>query len=214
MQANQENRRFQLSKDEINALPLGGFSGEIEIVGPGRSARVPLISDDGIVGFDTESRPSFRKGEFHPISVIQLATDDRAWLYRPDSSRLPDELESLIENPEVIKIAQDPKDELTELADRYDLTPRGFIDLQPIARRIGCRPAGVRGLAALFLGIRVSKSAQRSNWAEPRLNEKQQRYAATDAWVCRRVYLDMTARDLVPEDMKGRVVDVQREPRR
>ena len=189
-------RGLALSKEAINALPLGGFNGRIEVVeaaaAAGACAALYAGAELGagrVLGFDTESRPAFRRGERHPIALVQLATAELVCLFRIDPQAGPvAALRELLEDAAVVKVAQGPADELRELRERWGVAAQPVADLIPAARAAGCVPLSLRGLAAAYLGIRISKGAQTSNWAAPRLSERQQRYAATDAWACREIY--------------------------
>ena len=188
-----------LSKAAINALPVGGFSGRIEVVEAAAAAPAcaalhagAALGDRRVLGFDTESRPSFRRGERHPIALVQLATADLACLFRIDPEHGPSvALRELLECDDIVKVGQGPADEVRELREHWGVTARPVADLVPVARAAGCAPLSLRGLAAAYLGIRITKGAQTSNWAAPSLSERQQRYAATDAWVCREIYRAM-----------------------
>jgi hypothetical protein len=188
-----------LSKEAINALPLGGFAGRIQVVEPDAAAPAcaalragAVLGEVPVLGFDTESRPSFRRGERHPIALVQLATAELACLFRIAPEVGPAApLRELLECADVIKVAQGPADEVRELHEQWGVAARQVVDLVPVARAAGCRPLSLRGLAAAYLGIRISKGAQTSNWAASRLSERQQRYAATDAWACREIYRAM-----------------------
>lgn len=192
-------RGHTLSKAAINALPVGGFGGRIEVVESAAAASAcaalhagAVLSGCRVLGFDTESRPSFRRGEHHPIALVQLATAELACLFRIDPERGPPAaLRELLECDDVIKVGQGPGDEIRELRDHWGVTAGPVADLVPVARAAGCAPLSLRGLAAAYLGIRISKGAQTSNWAALRLSERQQRYAATDAWACREIYRAM-----------------------
>ena len=192
-----------LSKATINALPVGGFAGRIEVVESTGAAPAcaalhagAVLGGRRVLGFDTESRPSFRRGERHPIALVQLATADLACLFRIDPEQGPAAaLRELLECGDVIKVGQGPADEVRELREHWGVTARPVADLVPVARAAGCAPLSLRGLAAAYLGIRVTKGAQTSNWAAPSLSERQQRYAATDAWVCREIYRAMGCPD-------------------
>jgi ribonuclease D len=189
-----------LSKEQINALPLGGFAGPAAVAPPDDlGAALGRLSEATEVGIDTESRPSFARGEHHPISLIQLATADAACLIRVprDAVALPPLLLALLENDAVAKVAQGPRDELRELESRFGLQARNVVDLVPLAKRAGCRPLSLRGLVAIFLGIRIPKGAQTSNWEATRLADRQVRYAATDAWACLAVFSAMRKRGLI-----------------
>lgn len=214
-----------LSKEAINALPAGSFPGRIEVIEGAAAAAAcdalragAAVGGAAVLGFDTESRPSFTRGERHPIALVQLATADLACLFRIDA-RLgpPSPLRRLLAGRDVIKVAQGPADEVRELRDRWQAHVGGVIDLVPIARAAGCRPLSLRALAAAYLSIRISKGAQTSNWAAPRLSERQRRYAATDAWACREIYramgsppaAELRLADELPSDRAAR-----RRPRR
>jgi ribonuclease D len=180
--------KLVLSKEEINALPLRTFPGAIHLID---GEQVPpsvdsllrkLLHSRGVVGLDTESRPSFRKGEFHPICLIQLATREEAFLFQVKQGAFPPQLKKIIEEPALVKIVQGAAQELQDLARDHKLRGAGFFDLPAAAKECGCAPRSLRGLTAIFLGFRVSKSAQRSNWEQKRLTQKQLEYAATDAW--------------------------------
>ena len=188
-----------LSKDAINALPMGSFAGRIEVVEAAEAPAACVALRAGaahggvpVLGFDTESRPAFKRGERHPIALVQLATADLACLFRIDPLLgPPPALRELLASRELVKVAQGPADEVRELHDRWQVEARRVVDLVPLARAAGCRPLSLRALAAAYLSIRISKGAQTSNWAAPRLSERQRRYAATDAWACREIFLAM-----------------------
>jgi ribonuclease D len=203
-----------LSKEAINALPVTSFRGRIEVV-EGADAEAACVAlragcaagGEPVLGFDTESRPSFTRGERHPIALVQLATADLACLFRIDpSAGPPPALSGLLASSDVLKVAQGPADELRELRDRWQVDARRVVDLVPIARAADCHPLSLRALAAAYLSIRISKGAQTSNWAAPRLSERQQRYAATDAWACREIYRAMGS----PAADEVRIADDQR----
>ena len=206
-----------LSKEAINAFPVGSFPGRIEVVeGADAAAACDALhagaahGGTAVLGFDTESRPSFKRGERHPVALVQLATADLACLFRIDP-RLgpPPALSGLLASSDVVKVAQGPADEVRELRDRWRVEVRRVVDLVPIARAAGCSPLSLRALAAAYLSIRISKGAQTSNWAAPRLSERQRRYAATDAWACREIFRAMGS----PPAAELRLADQQRSDR-
>ena len=193
------NMRRKISKSEINELPLVKFQGSIWLV-PDCTAtkacsellKTSIVSGRSIVGFDTESRPSFKKGEHHPIALIQLSTSRLSCLFRVSLKRkFPISLRSVLENEEVTKIGQGSSDEIKEIRELWGVKVRGLLDLIPLARHAGCDSFSLRSLAALYLSIRISKSAQTSNWQNKVLTKHQQGYAATDALVCREIFLRM-----------------------
>ena len=180
-----------LDKAQIAALPLGWFPGTIHVADSEQAVADALASLAGvsILGFDTETRPAFTRGERHPIAVLQLAAADHAVLVQLQWAGMPAPLREILESEAIIKAAQAPAEELRALTKRYRVHPRGIVDVGRIAREAGFTPSSVRGQAAHFLGMRISKGPQVSNWAQRRLSPAQQRYAATDAWVCRQSYL-------------------------
>lgn len=184
-----------LDKAQIAALPLGSFPGAIHVADSPKAVAAALTALDGVgvLGLDTETRPSFKRGERHPVAVLQLASADQAVLVQLHWAGLPPPLRELLESERIVKAAQAPADELRSLRSIYGVSPRGVVDVGRIVRDAGYAPSSVRGQAAHFLGIRISKSAQVSNWAGRRLSPAQQRYAATDAWVCRQSYLALRA---------------------
>jgi len=188
-----------LTKEQVNRLPLGCFTGEIILVdSPDKMEQaLSLLAGERLLGFDTETRPSFRKGESHPLALLQLASQTRASLFRIHRAGIPRALKDLLEDERVVKVAQGLEDELKRLLSEQGVRGRGFVDLVPLTRKLKIQPHSIRGLAAHFLDLRIAKSAQTSNWESPRLSEKQLRYAATDAWVCRQVYLALQSRGLL-----------------
>ncbi len=179
-----------LDKARIAALPLGRFPGTIRVADSVAAVAEALAAFDGVpvLGLDTETRPSFRRGERHPVAVLQLASDEHAVLVQLRWAGVPPPLRALLESEHVVKAAQAPADELRALRRLHGVQPRAVVDVGRMVRAAGFTPSSVRGQAAHFLGIRISKSAQVSNWAQRRLSPAQQRYAATDAWVCLQSY--------------------------
>jgi ribonuclease D len=193
-----------LTKEQINQLPLSSFPGKIHLIdtlGKVQGA-VRILKRKSVLGLDTESRPSFKKGQRFPIALIQVAAEAEVFLYQVSRIGIPAELKSLLQNPRVTKIVQGADQELVDLARDHRVYGRGFFDLLPEAKRLKCSPQGVRGMAAIFLGFRISKSAQRSNWGQQRLTDRQTKYAATDAWVCLRIFQQMKLRGFLPQPLK------------
>ena len=184
-----------LDKAQIAALPLGWFPGRIRVADSPEAVAAALTALDGagVLGLDTETRPAFKRGERYPVALLQLASADQAVLVQLHWAGLPPPLREVLESERIVKAAQAPADELRSLRRIYGVAPRGVVDVGRMVRDAGYKPSSVRGQAAHFLGIRISKSAQVSNWAGRRLSPAQQRYAATDAWVCRQSYLALRA---------------------
>ena len=177
--------RLSIDKEEINLLPPMDFAGEIvEIVTPeGAKRAVEILQKEKVLGFDTETRPSFTKGESYTPSLLQLATRDSAFLFRLKFYHFPDELVSLMENPDILKVGIGIKDDLHGLGKIVKMKPAGFVDLADEVKKKGMTSASLRSLTAIFLGKRLFKKAKTTNWERKELTDAQIKYAAIDAVV-------------------------------
>jgi len=186
-----EIRRNRLSKEYINSLPIIKFSGNVSVIDDIDSAEyaIEFLKNEEFIGFDTESRPAFKKGEVYPISLIQFATLDKAFLFQIDKTGFFDSLKELLENNKIKKIGIGIDADNKKLAElSAGIKTAGFIDLKKLAEEKGIVQSGARALSARYLKHRITKSAQRSNWANSVLTNKQIKYAATDAWICVKIY--------------------------
>lgn len=155
---------------------------------------VDLLSSEDIIGFDTESRPSFKRGQNYPVSVIQLVTESHAYLVRNLQTTITEKFAAFLCNPNIKKLGIALHDDIKKLSDFVpEICADGFIDLSTIARKKGVIQIGARALTARYLNGKLSKAMQTSNWGANKLNEKQQRYAATDGWVCLHIYPKLLA---------------------
>jgi ribonuclease D len=178
----------------IQSLPSGGFSGEIYVVDHPDTlefARQSLMGQD-VLGFDTETKPSFKKGRYHQVALVQISTYNKAFLFRLNHIPLPGFVTALFEDEDVIKVGVALKDDLNGLQKLKPFKPAGFVDLQQFVKPYGIEDNGLKKLVANILGIRISKRFQTSNWEQEILSPEQMQYAATDAWVCRQIYLTLT----------------------
>lgn len=181
----------RMDREEINSLPVRSYPGRITLVRtPAELAAIlPELGREAILGFDTETKPNFQKGENNPPSLLQLAGETRAWIFQLTQLGLPEELGAILADPEIIKTGVAVGFDLQQLQRLGPFQPESFAELITVAKESGIKNHGLRGLAAVMLGYRISKGAQRSNWGADTLSEKQLRYAATDAWVGREIYL-------------------------
>jgi len=179
-----------ITAEEIASYELSWFRGEIAVIEDMASFRkyFPQLSGSEVLGFDTETKPSFRKGRNNKVSLIQLANNDLACLIRINKTGIPAELADLLGNPDVIKAGVAVHDDIRFLKSVRGFKPAGFIDLQSMVRGYGIQSAGLKKLAAIVLGFRISKRQQVTDWEAADLTEAQVVYAATDAWVCYEVY--------------------------
>nr|MBI1230773.1 3'-5' exonuclease domain-containing protein 2 [Cytophagales bacterium] len=183
---------LKITKEEVNGLELGAFGGEIILI-DGTDGLRDMYMDLGskrFLGFDTETRPAFRRGVSYDVALIQLSTSDTAYLIRINKAGFPREVKRLLENPDIVKIGAAVRDDLKGLKKLSPtFNPKGFFDLNEELKKVGFLNVGVRNLSAMVLGIRISKSEQVSNWESDQLTEKQLLYAATDAWACLEIFL-------------------------
>lgn len=182
---------LKITKEEVNGLELGAFEGEIILIDEVKDLQKmydDLYSKKSI-GFDTETRPAFRRGVSYDVALIQLATVDTAYLIRINKIGFPREVKRILENPDIVKIGAAVRDDLKGLKKlSATFKPSSFFDLNEELKKVGFLNVGVRNLSAMVLGIRISKSEQVSNWEADHLTEKQELYAATDAWACLAVF--------------------------
>ena len=157
-------------------------------------AAVDFLENQPLIGFDTETKPSFRKGEFNHVSLLQLSTANQAFVFRLNKIGFPPPLRSLLEKENVLKVGAAVLDDLKALKKLSDsFYPQSFFDLNDELKKVGFHNVGVRNLCGMVLKIRISKAEQVSNWEADKLTEKQLRYAATDAWACVEIFQHLKA---------------------
>jgi ribonuclease D len=186
-----------VTDEELRKLPLLQFEGRVLLVDNMQKYR-QAIAEMGrpvLMGFDTETKPSFRKGRRNKVSLLQLADRNRAWLFRLNMIGLPPELADILADKDIVKTGVAIHDDIKALRSLTPFEPGGFIDLQGIVANHGIKQLGLKKLSAIILGYSISKSQQVSNWEAPALTEAQQLYAATDAWVCRRIYQALNGKE-------------------
>jgi len=185
-----------LSREDINAMPMDRYRGPVSVVrGEDETAKAcRALSREKVLGFDTETRPAFRKGESYNPSLIQLAGAEKVYLFPLINNHIPASLKGLLQDASVLKAGVALEYDLKQLKAMDDFESGGFVSLEPMARAARIKNQGLRGLAAALLGFRISKRAQCSNWSRSDLTDTQIIYAATDAWVSRELYLHLKAR--------------------
>lgn len=180
----------KISNEETAALPAIEFKGEIRIIEHERDI-VPackFLMKQAVVGFDTETRPSFRPGISYRVSLLQLSTPQLCFLFRLNKIPLAKPILQVLETDSILKIGADVAGDLRSLRQIRHFRDGGFVDLQSIAPEWGIEDKSLRKLSAIVLRQRVSKAQRLSNWEAATLTDKQRLYAATDAWVCTRIY--------------------------
>ena len=199
--------KISVSPEEIDNLPLGSFPGQIKVIDkPGLEydKAIFYLMRQKVIGFDTESRPVFSPGQHgNGVALLQLAGPDKAYLFRTGMLGMRRSLCNILSNEKIIKVGAASLDDVRGLQKLHGFKAAGFIDLQKIAWEWGIRDKSVKKLAANILGCRISKAQQLSNWEAQELTEAQCRYAATDAWVCREMYMRLLQSEkhpLTPEE--------------
>jgi len=179
-----------IDKDELDELPLVQFEGEITLIESKEDylASIEYLAQQKVLGFDTETKPAFKKGVVYEVALLQLATKDRAFLFRLNKIGLPNGLKSILENPKIEKIGVAIRDDIKGLQKLNQFKPGGFVELQERVKDYGIQDFSLKKISAIVLGCRISKSQRVTNWEAIELTEAQQIYAATDAWVSHRIY--------------------------
>jgi ribonuclease D len=180
-----------VSREEVNALPIRRYEGPVHVVASAHEL-APAIADilqETAVGFDTETRPSFRAGESYPPSLAQVATARAVYLFQVQHREVAAAVAEMLSREHIAKAGVSMADDLKALKKVIEFSEKSIVDLGRVASRHGLKQTGVRNLAGLFLGFRIPKGTKTSNWSRPRLTQQQITYAATDAWACRELYL-------------------------
>ena len=191
-----------VTPQEIEKLEYASFSGKIYVidsVGAEFNRAIAYLRSQKVIGFDTETRPTFSPQQpRYGVALLQLSGKDKAFLFRVNTIGMHRRLCNLLADARVLKIGAAILDDIRGLQKKRDFVPAGFVDLQKIVWEWGIRDKSVKKMAAIILGSRVSKTQQLSNWEAETLSEAQQMYAATDAWVCREMYLKLMASEKNP----------------
>ena len=190
--------RASISNEEVNALPLGAFDGKVVVLSDREHLQAAFheIERHRVVGFDTETKPVFVKGQRHKVALMQIALPEQVFLVRIKPIGLTSEIVRFLESDKVLKAGVGVRDDIKSLQHLRRFHPSSFIELADIARRAGLEVESVKKLTALLLGFRISKSSQTSNWEADQLDAKQVSYAATDAWVCLKIWQELNSRGI------------------
>jgi ribonuclease D len=181
-----------ITKEQVAALPIGRFEGEIRLV-TGAVELERALADlrrERVLGFDTETRPAFRPGESYLPALVQLAGARAVYVFQLKRHDFSAAIGELLSAQPIVKAGVSVADDLKKLKQLMPFEEKSVVDLGTVAKRAGIKQSGVRNLAAMFLGLRIPKGKKTSNWAALHLSPAQIGYAATDAWACRELYLD------------------------
>lgn len=189
-QQNFEKAYVSISKEKLCMLPPAEYKGRIVLVDDASklTSAIEDLNSASIIGFDTETRPSFRKGQSFNVALIQLATPDCCYLFRTNSIGYPQELLKLLENKDILKIGLSIHDDFHNLRRVTEFQPDGFIDLQTYVKDFRIADNSLSRVYGILFGQRISKGQRLTNWEASELTEPQQNYAALDAYACIRIY--------------------------
>lgn len=180
-----------IAKEDINLLELDKYNGQILLVDTDVELKKACseIEQCSIIGIDTETKPSFKKGMMNTVALLQIATDKKAYIIRLKKVKMSQRLADIFANEAIKKIGIAIFDDLKDLKKIIPFTDKSVVDLNLLTPKLGFESIGAKKLSALVLGIRISKRQQVSNWELEKLSQAQIDYAATDAWICREIYL-------------------------
>ena len=180
-------------KDFVTNLPRFVFNGEIKVIQriEDVTQAVEQLSSSEILGIDTETRPSFRKGTIHKVALLQVANEDLCCLFQLSCFGFAPDLIHLLSNKEIKKVGLSLKDDFFMLSKRHKFDPQNCVDLQDYAKEMGIKDMSLQKLFANGFHQRISKSAQLSNWEAPIYTQSQKLYAATDAYACLKLYKEL-----------------------
>lgn len=186
----------------MEKLGFASFPGKIHVidsVGAEFNRAIAYLRAQKVIGFDTETRPTFSQDQpRYGVSLLQLSGPDKAFLFRINNMGMHRRLCNLMASDKIVKVGAAIHDDIRGLQRKHGFEPASFVDLQKIVWEWGIRDKSVKKMAAIILGFRVSKTQQLSNWEAEKLSESQCRYAATDAWVCREMFLKLMASEKTP----------------
>ena len=190
-----------IDKNRINSMPRVEFKGAIHVVDSMLhvNAAVNVLRKSGVVGFDTETRPSFRKGVMHKTALIQISTASDCFLFRVNKIGVPTVLAGYLADAACLKVGLSLHDDFNVLHRMSDVEPAGFVDLQSIVGEYGIAEFSLQKIYAILFGHKISKGQRLTNWEAPELTAAQQQYAAIDAWACLKIYDYLKSGAFVPE---------------
>ncbi len=183
----------RITKEALQGMPLVQFGGEVIVVDePAKIAdSIEYLQHQTVLGVDTEARPSFTRGVHYPTALVQIATEERCYLFRLTHVGMPQELAAIFSNPDIRKVGLAFKDDLNGLRRRRNFVPANCIDVQSMMWKYGILELGLQKAFGIIYGQRISKSQQLTNWENSHLTPDQARYASTDAWATLLIYKDL-----------------------
>ncbi len=198
---NNNTLAISISKEQLSDMSTAVYSGHISVITQPEEAESALayLRRQGVVGIDTETRPSFRKGRVHQVSLVQIATDEICYLFRINKLGFTEELREFLEDKDVEKIGLSLKDDFFMLRKLAAFNPCSYVELQSMVKEYAIKDASLQKIYGIIFGERISKSQRLSNWEAAELSPAQQQYASLDAWACLRIYRHLKEGLFVPE---------------
>lgn len=181
---------LKITKEQIAELPIETFDGNIYMIDHAAQIQeaCSFLNSQNALGFDTETKPAFKRGQFNKVALIQLSTEKECFLFRLNKIGYPAELEAVLTNPSIMKIGLSLRDDFAAISKRTKKKPENFIDLQTFVDQYGIEDNSLQKIYAILFGKKISKNQRVSNWEAEVLTPAQRAYAAIDAWACLRIY--------------------------
>lgn len=179
-----------ITKQELAEMPKALYEGPITTVISETEAHKVFraIEHYDIVGIDTETRPSFKKGKTNNVALLQISTTEHCWLIRLNRTGFTDDIKDFLENKNITKVGLSLKDDFRLLGKSIRIKPESYVELQQYVENFGIKEKSLQKIYGILFGQKISKSQRLTNWEADELTESQKRYAATDAWSCLIIY--------------------------
>ncbi len=179
-----------ITKEELADLPVEEFEGRIIVIQDDKEAKkaTDYLSTQTLLGFDSETRPNFKKGSSNKIALIQISTQDTCFLFRLNHIGIPEGLTRILTSPDIKKIGLSLKDDFAAIRKRKSIEPANFVDLQTMVKKYGITDIGLQRIYGILFGKRITKGQRLTNWEAEILSDAQKKYAALDAWSCLQIY--------------------------
>lgn len=193
---------LSITKEQLSSLPTVAYPGHIVVVNTVEQAKsaLDILSRFSIVGFDTETKPSFRKGHTNNVALMQISTDDCCYLFRINKIGFIPEMQQFFEDNSVIKVGLSLRDDFHVLHKVHEFDPGSFVDLQNFVKDYCIRDCSLQKIYGIIFNERISKSQRLSNWEAPTLTAQQQLYASIDAWACLKIYNHLKSGQFHPDN--------------
>lgn len=195
---------ISITKEELSEMPRVEYNGVVRVVDTAAEMKkaVSILKKYDILGFDTESKPTFKKGATIHVSLIQIAAEDICFLFRIKKLKDIEPLRELMESEQILKIGLSIHDDFNIMSHDYHFTPKGFVDLQKLVPKYKFSNTSLQKIYAILFEERISKSQQLSNWDAEELTDAQMKYAAIDAWSCIQIYKRLVHQHFDPSSSK------------